>query len=218
MPDAIVPQPADASYLQMVISLCKDILAVGGPATLIIQHLLSKRKAQKVAEQTAVDLRFTFDEFAEICERVNELIATTKVDRFLILKAENGSTSPDDTTVLHALPPSNTLLFRGEVNFTIDGYYRDMLAETEKNDISHMQTSKMPEGSRLRKMFDSDGVAHANCYFVCKYPSLTNKDKYVILYFMLTTTQTKPFTSHEHTKFGVFADWLKHLLSKEIGQ
>lgn len=218
MPDAIVPQPADASYLQMVVSLLKDILAAGALPTLIIQHLLSRRKARKAVEQVEVDLRFTLDEFAEIYERVNELISTTKVDRFLILKAENGSTSPDDTTVLHALPPSKTLIFASEVNFRIDSYYRDMLAETEKSDIFHMQTSKMPEGSRLRKMFDNDGVSHANCYFICKYPSLKDKDKYVILYFMLTTTQNKAFTSNEHTKFGVFADWLKHLLSKEIGQ
>lgn len=215
MQDQLIPQ-TDPGYLQMVVSLLKDILAVGGPAALIIQHILNRRKTQKATEQAEIELRFSLDEFAEIYEQVNELIANTKVDRFLILRAENGSTTPDDTTVLHALPPSKTLIFKGDVNFKLDAYYRDMLVETERNDVFHMQTKKMPEGSRLRKMFDNDGVSHANCYFICKYPSLKDKDKYIILYFMLTTTNPKPFTPNEHTRFGVFADWLKHLLSKEI--
>jgi hypothetical protein len=216
MQETGLPSASDfKDYLDAILGFAGVVVTAIG--TVIVKHYLDKRK-EKAKTGAEIELKLTFDEYAEIHERINDLIATTKAERFLILKAENGASMPDDTTILHALPPSKDVLLTSDVRFKIDGHYREMLVQTERHEMFHMATDNMPENSKLRQMFLSDRVTHANCYFMCKYPSLIDGDKWTILYFMLTTTQTTTFTPHEHTKFGMFADWIRELFAKELGQ
>jgi hypothetical protein len=216
----IVPQPADVKdYFTAVMTFAGVVVtALSGAVGYAVKHYIEKRRLQAAKGTTDVELKLTFSEFATLCERVGKLISTTKVERFLILKAENGVTMPEDTTIIHSLPTSQALMLIDNVNFSIDSYYRDMLIKAEKEDRFDMETADMPAGSKLRKLFEGDGVTYANCHFMCKYPSLIDNAKWTIIYFMLTTTKQEAFTPHEHTKIGIFADWIKNLLSEELGQ
>jgi len=181
-----------------------------------IKDRLDKRKL--VIEASDFEIRFALEDLVEIREDVRHIFTSTKADRFLILKAENGKQSPKWATAIYEQHKGVPVVLATEVykKIRIDDIYREMIDIAETEGVTIMHTGEMPKTSRLKAIYESEGVQHSNCYFLCRYPLKSDSAKWVVMYCTLATENEVPFTPHEETALDLFVDRLRSMFSTDL--
>jgi hypothetical protein len=192
-------------------------IIVSSIGTLVVKHWLDTRKREDVNELSDAEIKLTLSEVNEINQRVLDLENSVHVDRFLILKAENGKSDPRFATVIYEQyrnrePFIASLVYR---KIRIDDYYREMLKTTEANDLLQMETAKMPQDAKLKGFYENELVLFSNCYFLTRY-QLHNTEKWIVLYCTVATKQDKPFSRRDTNQIGLFIDYLKEILTARV--
>ncbi len=184
--------------------------------TLLLKHYLEKRADH---EESDAEVKFSLSEINEIHQRFLDLEQTTKVDRFLILKAENGKSNPKFASVVFEQYRDRTLFVAALVytKIVVDSYYSEMLKDGEQHGILKMTTATMPENARLRGFYEAEGVHHSNLYFLGSQAteSKTN-DKRIVWYCTLATKKTDKFTKAEELSLQTFVDFVKLIFDNRI--
>ena len=184
--------------------------------TLLLKHYLENRDHHEVSD---AEIRFTLSEINELHQRCLDLEQTTKIDRFLILKAENGKSNPKFASVVFE-QCRNRQPFIASLVYTkihVDSYYQEMLKTGEAQGLLEMETATMPDGARLRGFYESEKVTFSNLYFLGRNPTESaSNDKWVVWYCTLATMQTDGFTKAERLKLQTFVDFVKQLFDSRM--
>lgn len=190
-------------------------VAVSSVGTLLVKHFLDRRRS--TAEDSDEDIRFAISEINEIHQRALDLIATTAVDRFLILKAENGKQQPRFATAIYEQHRDRPLFVATLVyhKVRVDESYREMLRKAEAEDVYRMETASMPD-STLKSIYESEGVTHSHCHFLARYPLKSDPSRWVVLFCTFATKSGQDFGGQDRLKIGLFVDWLKDLFADEM--
>lgn len=183
-----------------------------------IKDRFDRRKQKFEVEASDFEIRFALEDLVDIREDVRHIFASTKADRFLILKAENGKQSPKWATAIYEQHKGVPVILATEVykKIRIDDIYREMIDIAELEGVMIMHADEMPKSSRLRAIYESEGVTHSNCYFLCRYPLKSDSEKWVVMYCTLATSELEPFTPHEATALELFADRLRVMFSTDL--
>lgn len=183
-----------------------------------IKERYDRRKQKFEVELSDFEIRFALEDLVEIREDVRHIFDSTKADRFLILKAENGKQSPKWATAIYEQHKGVPVILATEVykKVRIDDIYREMIDTAELEGVTIMHTEAMQKTSRLRAIYESENVQHSNCYFLCRYPLKSDSEKWVVMYCTLATENVEPFTPHEETALELFADRLRVMFSTDL--
>lgn len=208
--------PTDANNTQAWLTFLGVVIAAIVP--LWVKDRFDRRKQKFGGEASDFEIKFALEDLVEIREDVRHIFNSTKSDRFLILKAENGRTSPKWATAIYEQHKGVPVVLATEVykKIRIDDIYREMIDEAEIKGVTIMHTSEMPRTSRLKAIYESEGVQHSNCYFLCRYPLKSDSEKWVVMYCTLATENELPFTPHEETALELFADRLRGMFSTDL--
>lgn len=180
---------------------------------------LRKPKEKFPIEASDFEIKFALEDLVEIREDVQHLFRDTKADRFLILKAENGKTTPKWATAIYEQHKGVPVVLATEVykKVRIDDAYREMIDGAEEMGRYTMHVPDMPKSSRLKAIYEAENIKHSTCYFLSRYPLQSDPDKWVVLFCTVATKHLLPFTPHEETALELFADRLRGMFSTEIG-
>lgn len=139
-----------------------------------------------------------------IHREIDDIMSSTRTDRFLILRAENGMTDPKYATavyVQHRNHPVPTY-FR----LKVDDEYRKMLRDAESQGLVRLKVDAMPD-SLLKNIYMGEGVKYSNCYFIARRDAEDGKS--VLTYCTLATHEDQPFTNAEEMKQLIFVSKLR---------
>ena len=208
--------PTDSGSTQAWLTFLGVVIAAIVP--LWIKERFDRRRMRFTIEASDFEIRFALEDLVEIREDVRHVFASTKADRFLILKAENGKQSPKWATAIYEQHKGVPVVLATEVykKIRIDDIYREMIDVAESEGVMMMHTGEMPRTSRLKAIYESEGVQHSNCYFLCRYPLKSDSEKWVVMYCTLATENEVPFTPHEETALELFADRLRGMFSTDL--
>lgn len=195
-------------YVTLVFGLVPILISSIG--TLFVKNWLDKRAVASAATQD-LDIRFTITDIQKLSVKIENLIEITRVDRFLLLKAENGQSVSNATAILSNFDQRKLLELYDHVE--IDDFYREMLTIAEARGFFAMETRRMPSDSRLRGYYEDEHVVFANCYFLARF---VVKGKAVIFYCTAATTQGDKFTARELREIERLIDYLKQTMRREI--
>lgn len=185
-------------------------------APVIVKHWLDKRAARAAATDDDYEIRYTIPEMQGLILRIDNLILKTKVDRFLLLKAENGATPMKTATALieryRDKQDFYAVLLYDHVE--IDEHYREMLKITEAQGFCDLETKKMPKGARLRGFYEDEEVTFSKCYFLMRMSLADGKT--VIFYATIATKQTTDYTDREQREIERVVEYMKKILKSEM--
>jgi hypothetical protein len=189
-------------------------LCVSSVGVLFVKEWLAKRQNKIAANAETFALRLTMSAVSDIYLRIYDLVNSTKIDRFLVLRAENGQTMLKTATVELEHPPQKsiyaTFFYK---NVPIDDTYREMLKMAEASGVYEMETAKMPD-CKLRGYYEDEGVTFSNCYFIGRL--VFSDKKAIVFYCTAATHQNEPFTPQEERKIEKLVESLKQEVAKEL--
>lgn len=146
--------------------------------------------------------------FHDIKNSVDRVFDSTKADRFLILKAENGKTDFKFASVLYEQHKKTdktkwSIGAAGRyLHFEFDQDYNQRLKEAERSGVVDLIVENLPYGTDFKTIYTSEGVTHSRIYFILRFSVNDQKDE--ILYCSVAT--------HE----GNFSDVEKIIIKQEI--
>jgi len=120
------------------------------------QNELEQAKAELSFSRTAMDFGAFMEEWEETYEEMNNLMATTNVDRILISRAWNGKADPKWTTAVFQMRQGKQEPI-SYVHFELDEDYVNRLREITIRNTSYWVVDEMPE-SYLKDIYDTEGV------------------------------------------------------------
>ena len=142
-------------------------------------------------DQTANDIILTLEYFHAIKGNVDRMFDSTKADRFLIMKAVNGTIDFKSASVLYeqhkkTANTKKSMEAAGKyVDFDFDTHCNQTLKDAEKQSVVDMPVEKLPDGTDLKNIYLSEGVTHSRLYFIRRIK--VTKDKDVLLYVSVAT-------------------------------
>lgn len=137
------------------------VAIIGLLGKLLDWYLKRKDKEDSKKDIPIID---TIGKISNIYQIMDDTIRNTKFNRFLVLKSENGGGIPKLGNHLYASvilertdSPLESVIERYQ-RLKVDGEYSKMLVDIySKGKIEHI-TSDLPEGTLLRRIYDSEGV------------------------------------------------------------
>jgi len=130
---------------------------------------------------------------------VDRIFESTKADRFLILIAINGKIDFNVISVIFEQYQGADYKVNAIAryhNIKIDGHYRKMLKQSEREDVVELEVSKMPN-CMLKDIFELERVSHSLIRHLIRKP--INKDNDFLVYSELSSHGDKKFTRLERT-------------------
>lgn len=155
-----------------------------------------------------VDLEF----FNTIKNVVDTILTETKVDRFLILTATNGTKDFRFATAVyeHHKKTDKVMLSIGAVGkyirFEFDSEYRNMLKSAEQNGFVDYTTSLMPN-SDLKEIYLTEEIKHSRIAFLLRGTIDKVNDR--LFYCSMATHDEVSFTPRDKSIMKVQTDKLK---------
>jgi hypothetical protein len=184
--------------------------------TLLVKHWLEKKSAIELSDS---EIKFTLTEINELHQRCLDLQQQTRIDRFLILKAENGKNAPKYTSVVFEQMRDRPLFIATLVytKILLDGYYQEMLKSAEATGCVPLETATMPEQSKLRGFYENEKVKFSTIYFLARQDTEAKDNDKAIIWFcsMATHADTMP-TKAEKLQCQLFVDFVKNMFETRI--
>lgn len=165
-----------------------------------------RSKNEELCQQKAeADIKITFfnqiidyTSFNIISNAVDRMFEKTKADRFLIEIAVNGKTDFNVISVIFEQHKNKTHRINAIAryhNIKIDMYWKQMLKDTEKNDVIELQTELMPDGAVLKDFYIEEKVYHSLIRKLIRRPIDVDND--FLAYSSISTHENKKFTRLE---------------------
>ncbi len=138
--------------------------AIGGAITLYVQARLKRKEPPTVPPD---EFLRELQKLSDIHAEVLDLMCETSVDRFLILRAENGVDEPKYATVIYEQHKGRPYIIAtaAYVHISTDEEYRRMLKTAEATGICRMSTASMPD-CILKRVYQHEKVEYSNCFFL----------------------------------------------------
>lgn len=195
----------------IIVALISAFSALG---IALIPYFLKKREDKK-EKSKSLDVDVELFKFNDLKEAVDNILFTTKADRFLILMANNGKEEMRFATAIYEQHKNNQ-----ELSFSIgatnkyikiefDDEYRHMLKEAEKEVVFRMNVKNMKD-SLLKNIYLTEKVTQSNCYFLRRYADYKTENKDLLLFCTLASHSEELYDVFDETKFKTFIDYIKN--------
>lgn len=195
----------------VIVALISALSALG---IALIPYFLKKREDKK-EQRKNLDVDVELFKFNDLKEAVDNILFTTKADRFLILMANNGKEEMKFATAIYEQHKNNQ-----ELSFSIgatnkyikiefDDEYRHMLKEAEKEGVFRMNVKNMKE-CLMKNVYLTEKVTQSNCYFLRRYIDYKTENKDLLLYCTLASHSEELYDIFDETKFKTFIDYIKN--------
>lgn len=110
-------------------------------------------------QQTALSFGSFIEEWSQTHKEIKELLETTCLDRFLILRAWNGKLAPRWTTALFQMRLGNQKPI-SYVHFELDVDYVSRLRDISISNVIHFKVDDLPDCA-IKKVYQAEGVTSA---------------------------------------------------------
>ena len=175
-----------------------------------------KDELTAIQNQIKTDISLSLPEINSLDKIINQLFEKTKVDRFVIFKAENGGVNPlTFTTAILERHSSGMYMMlslgatKKYIRVRFDPPYKSMLDKIEMDkSLIYLDVEEMQECD-LKTFYQEEQVKHSAVSFQARYP-LTN-DKHIILYYSFATHNEKPYSKKEKSLIRMAAEQIAGL-------
>lgn len=195
--------------------------AVTGVFSVIVIILEKKRRiAHRKSDATERELKFqaaalSWDDFvsewAELNDEILRLIADTNIDRFLILRAWNGSMSPLWATAFLQIRDDGQMPV-AYIHVELDDDYVERLHKTVRHGHIVFGVGEQPDGVLIKGIYTAEGVKHSAWFFVSKR-ELEGSDSAALTYCSFATHKDEPIDEGTLTRCKLIVSRLKGLAS-----
>ena len=182
------------------------ITAIGGVSAAMVSGMLSvynTRTARKAAEGerqkriqaeqemefTRTAIRFTdaVEEWSQISDMIQNVMQRTKVDRFLILRAWNGTHDPRWTTAVHQIREANQQPYQ-YIHVELDEDYVDRIRRVVQKGQIRFNVEGITPPSLIKEIYDNEGVTDAVWAHLGTYKhTMPHSDAVVVEYVSFAT-------------------------------
>lgn len=151
-------------------------------------------------EDVSLGLELDIKAAQELEDIVTDIFVNTKVDRFLVISATNGTSPMKYATVLVEKHQKNEHIryslgaSKKYIGFEFDSNYRDLLTKTEIDGMTRCGVNTVGDGD-YRNIMENEKINFANWYFLKR--SKLNKTRDMMFYISMATHSDEPFTSGE---------------------
>jgi hypothetical protein len=145
---------------------------------------------------TTLKLHVNLHKWSYIEEDLKELMESSEIDRFLILRCWNGETTPEKTTAVYQYRLGNQERFE-YISVDLDEDYRRRLNEMHSTSKHYVALKNLPE-SMIKSIYEAEGVWHS-------------------VWFPIQTSNMPGMTSVIHT-YCSFASHSDEIISKKTQQ
>lgn len=197
----------------VIVALISAFSALG---IALIPYFLKKRDSKKERNKP-LDVDVELFKFNDLKDAVENVLFTTKADRFLILMAHNGKEEMKFATAIYEQHKNNKELSYSieatnkYIKIEFDDEYRHMLKEAEKEGVVKMDIKKMKD-SLMKNIYLTEKIKQANCYFLKRYVDYKVEKKDLLLYCTLASHSEGLYDVSDETKFKTFVDYIKNEL------
>jgi len=161
-----------------------------------------KDELTAIQNQIKTDISLSLPEINTLDKIINQLFEKTKVDRFVIFKAENGGVNPlTFTTAILERHSSGMYMVlslgatKKYIHVRFDAPYKSMLDKIEMDkSLIYLDVNEMHDCD-LKTFYQEEQVKHSAVSFQARYP--LTKEKHVILYYSFATHNEKPYSKKE---------------------
>lgn len=195
----------------VIVALISALSALG---IALIPYFLKKREDKK-EQRKKLDVDVELFKFNDLKEAVDNILFTTKADRFLILMANNGKEEMKFATAIYEQHKNNRDLSfsigatNKYIKIEFDDEYRRMLKEAEKEGTFRMNVKNMKE-CLMKNVYLTEKVTQSNCYFLRRYVDYKTENKDLLLYCTLASHSEELYDVFDETKFKTFIDYIKN--------
>lgn len=129
------------------------------PLTLSAGGHFLKKKFDQVKDET--DL---LNEVGVIVSEIKDLLHETNVQRFLVFRSKINEKPRKASCILEDYRKPFRSVYYDYQNIEADANYTILLAVLEQNEVKSIVTSKLPEDSVLKRIYEAEGVKYS-CVF-----------------------------------------------------
>lgn len=174
------------------------------------QQVLKLKQAQNEIDVQKKALSFTsfITEWDQTYKELEYLLENTEIDRFMILRAWNGSLSPKWTTAIFQIRTGNQLPV-SYVHYELDHDYVGRLKEVIAEKQHEIVVDEI-NASGIKEVYESEGVL-SSCWYLLGTEKL-DKDSSAITYCTFSSLSKKKITKATKTRCKVIADRMSGVL------
>ena len=148
-------------------------------------------------------------EWGEIEKELHSLVKETDIDRFLILRAWNGTLKPKWTTAVYQYREGSQEP-RSYIHFELDDDYAFRLSQIISTGSLVFAVEEIPD-SYVRQIYNAEGVKHSAWFFLSRKELETNKDCVAISYCSFATHSDEQLDENTLTRCRILVSRLKSL-------
>lgn len=174
----------------------------------------SNNKLKETIKDSSLELQMELQLFNDIKDIITSLFTHTKVDRFLILSAINGTKDFRFATAIYEQHKTGTIQIsigacNKYVRFEFDDHYRRMLKEIEAAGPITYSIEDMPE-SDLKSIYKMESVNYSTVAHLRRVKIDNENDR--IFYCSFATHDNTPFRAEENLHIRLCINQLKSKL------
>lgn len=160
-------------------------------------------------QSAALSFEDFLSEWSDVNEDIKRLFRETPIDRFLMLRAWNGSYDPRWTTAFFQIREGAQDPF-SYVHFELDEDYVDRIGQIKSRGFIHFKTEEIP-GSAIKRVYELEGVKASAWFFISK-KSLEESKSSALTYCSFATHNDEQLTESEITRCQLIVDRIKSLV------
>lgn len=208
----------DGLFKELIAGVALVISAtVGGVFAYLASRSRQVREAEEEVEIVERELSFKrdalglpefIDEWESIKESVLNLIETTSVDRWLMLRAWNGKHDPRWTTAVYQIRAKNQVPVP-YISYEMDYDYKERLLDVMSQRKQYIDVAGLPECD-LKNIYQNEGVHKSYWTHVCNL-KLHDSDSRAVIYCSFATHEDVDITEGEKFKCDLLISRLRGL-------
>jgi hypothetical protein len=202
------------------------VAIIGATGTIIAALLgfLANRKVKQKKEQAEAELTFQhaalsftdfLGEWSEIEKELESLVSNTCIDRFLILRAWNGHSTPRWTTAVYQYR-QGVQEPMSYIHFELDNDYIARLAAIVGRGSIAFTVDEIPD-SAVKRVYEAEKVKHSAWFFISKKELTKSPDCMAITYCSFATHQEEKIPQETLTRCRILVSRMKGLTQQEVG-
>ena len=206
--------------MEIILEILTVVAAICGLGTGFFQFK-SARKKNKELNQAKDEMDFHketlsftdfLEEWNEIHEELKKLTEDTKIDRFLILRAWNGSLTPKWTTAIYQYRQGNQKPI-AYIHFELDKDYVERLNYIINHGLMTFSVDQLPE-SAIKGVYQAEDVKHSGWFHLDKKCLKAKPDCCSITYCSFATHSEEAIDEKSITRCRILVSRLKGIMAE----
>ena len=174
------------------------------------RHKVEQAEAEMRFQRASLDFGKFMHEWGDTHQEIMNLLETTEIDRFMILRAWNGALDPRWTTAVFQIREQDQTPV-SYVHFELDTDYQQRLKSARASNGLCISTSSLPPSS-IRDVYEAEGVKSAYWSHI-ETLAIPDTDCSAITYCSFASNTVEELSPHTITACKILTGRLKGLSS-----